>query len=263
MTKFPRMFYPRSTQRSPRCQRPLFKSSVYPPTVKGCHGRISKPHSPPGFGLWTAVHHTVPLSEAAVNRLIQLPHLRILRIAGPPPRYSTASLPLVFPPLVELTLGEDTARGWLSLFKRLEHEGSATRDVTPSSTVGQSLKSLVIVNTPGPTIDDTTTTSVQIFRNLVDLRLEDHCHDEDDEGQCAFKLSDDDVAKLSMDLPHLESLLLGHACHENTCATTVACLLPLSFHCLKLQQLEVHFNTLNIINDLKNVSEDPRFQELR
>jgi hypothetical protein len=66
-----------------------------------------------------------------------------------------------------------------------------------------------------------------------------------------------------MALSQLESLLLGYPCFDNTCATTVACLLQISVHCLKLRSLQIHFNTTNIVGDLKNVSEDSRFQELR
>ena len=52
-------------------------------------------------------------------------------------------------------------------------------------------------------------------------------------------------------------------CHENACATNIACLLLISVHCVKLEELEIHFNTMNIVGDLKDISQDPRFQELR
>ena len=67
---------------------------------------------------------------------------------------------------------------------------------------------------------------------------------------------------MTMALPQLQSLLLGYPCGKNTCATTVACLLPISVHCPKLQSLNIHFNTTTIVDDLKNISEDPQFQEL-
>jgi len=205
----------------------------------------------------------VSLSDEAVNHLIRLPHLRIWRVKGPPPSYSASSLPLLFPPLVEITLGEGAARGWLSLFERLEDRGSPTQTITPLSGVRKSLKSLKINNIPGLTIDVSFTSPIQIFRNLVDLNVLVSCHNSRNEGQCSFKLNNDDVTKLAIALPRLESLLLGHPCYEDTCATTVACLLPISIHCVKLRKLEIHFNTTNIVDDLKNISEDPRFQELR
>lgn len=66
-----------------------------------------------------------------------------------------------------------------------------------------------------------------------------------------------------MALPRLEQLFLGRPCFENACATAAACLLPLSIHCVKLQELEIHFNTTNIVDDLENTLDDSRFQELR
>lgn len=82
-------------------------------------------------------------------------------------------------------------------------------------------------------------------------------------GQCTFRLNNDDVTKLAMALPQLESLLLGYPCSQNTCATTVACLLPISVYCVKLRELEIHFNTTNIVDDLESISKDPWLQDLR
>jgi len=58
---------------------------------------------------FTEYDSLVPLSDAALDHLIHLPRLRTWRIHGPPPSYPTSSLPLVFPPLKELTLGEGAA----------------------------------------------------------------------------------------------------------------------------------------------------------
>ena len=205
----------------------------------------------------------IPLSRAAINHLIHLPHLRIWRLEGPPPSYSTLQLPPTFPPLTEFALGGGTTRGWLSLFKRLEGSAPSTQGVAPLSGIKESLKSLEFGGSPGYIINASFTSTIRIFRNLTFLAMQPDCHDDDYEGRCPFKLDDDNVAKLSMDLPQLEFLLLGRPCSENTCATTVACLLPISVYCLKLSELEIHFNTTNIVHDLKNISEDPQFQKLR
>ena len=213
----------------------------------------------------TELTSPIPLSDAAVNHVLQLPHLHIWHIEGPPPNHSTSSLPLVFPPLTELTLGEDpdAGCGWLSLFRRLEDRDSTSRGVTPLSRMKKTLDSLEIQNLSSPMTDASLTSTIQIFRNLTRLIVGNYCHDGDGEGQCISKLNDTNVAELAMSLSQLEHLHLGHPCFENTCATTVACLLLISVHCVKLQSLEIHFNTTNIIDDLKNISEDPRFQELR
>ena len=206
---------------------------------------------------------SVPLSDAAINHLIRLPHLRGWRVEGPPPSYSALSLPLVFPPLADLTLGGDNPHGWLSLFEHPEDSTSATPGVTPLSVMKESLECLDIENTPNHTIDVSFISPIHMFHNLATLFIQADCYETDDEDQCTFKLNDDDVAKLTMALPQLEVLILGAPCPENACATTVACLLQISVHCVKLQELTIHFNTTNIVDDLKNVLGDPRFAELR
>ena len=205
----------------------------------------------------------VPLSDEAMNHLIRLPHLRTWRVNRPPPNYSDSPLPLAFPPLAEFTIGGNAAHGWLSLLGRLEHDVPTTQGVTPLSSVKGSLKSLTIFNFPDPIIDASFASTVQIFCNLVFLSVEVLCHGRGDEGECTFKLNNDNVTQLAMALPRLESLLLGYPCFENTCATTVACLLPISVYCAKLGLLEIHFNVTNIVEDIKNISEDPRFEDLR
>jgi hypothetical protein len=187
-----------------------------------------------------------------------------MRIEGPPPTHSVSSSSLIFPPLAEFTVGGDATHGWLSLLQRLEHGISATHDATPLSKVKESLKILNVEhNLSGPIIDASFASPIQTFRSLVCLNVGTRCHDVTRDGRCTFKLNNDDITELAMALSQLESLLLGRTCPQNTCATTVACLLQISVHCVKLRRLEIHFNTTNIVNDFKNVSEDSRFQELR
>ena len=212
---------------------------------------------------FTDYNSSVPLSNAALNHLIHLPHLRTWRIHGPPPTHSASSLPLVFPPLRELTLDEGAARGWFPLLRRLEGGASTTQGVTPLSKAKEFLKVLYIGDVSGINIGASFASTIQYFRNLVRLCVDVNCHDEDDGGQCIFELNNDNVTELAMALTQLESLILGHPCFENTCLTTVACLLPISVHCSKLEKLEIHFNTTNIVDDFRNILEDPRFQQLR
>jgi len=212
---------------------------------------------------FTEYDSPVPLSDAALDHLIHLPHLRTWRIHGPPPTYHTSSLPLVFPPLKELILGDGAACGWLPLLRRLEDGTSTTQGVTPLSKAKESLKVLNVEDTLGINIDPSFVSTIQCFRNLVDLYIDVHCPSEDDEGECIFKLNDDNITELAMALTQLEFLLLGRPCSENTCLTTVACLLPISVHCSKLKKLMIHFNATNIVDDLRNILEDPRFQQLR
>jgi len=212
---------------------------------------------------FTEYDSPVPLSNAALDHLVRLPHLRIWHIRGPPPTYPTSSFPLVFPPLRELTLGEGAACGWLPLLRRLEDGASTAQCVTPLSKAKEFLKFLSIEDISDINIGASFASAVRCFRNLVRLRVGVSCHDEDDRGECIFELNDDNVTELAMALTQLEFLILGYPCSENTCLTTVTCLLPISVHCSKLEELEIHFNTTNIVDDFRNISEDPRFQQLR
>ena len=135
----------------------------------------------------------IPLSDAAMNHLIRLPHLRTWRIEHPPPNYSASSLPLGFPPLTEFTLGKGVVYEWLSLFERLE---DVTQGATPLYKVKESLESLHVEGLPSPIIDSSLTSPIRMFHNLVSLDLGAHCH-----GQCSFKLNNSDVTDLAMALP--------------------------------------------------------------
>ena len=211
----------------------------------------------------TEVTSPAPLSDTAIAHLIQLPHLHTWFTGGPPPNVPPSSSPLTFPPLVHLTLWDSAACGWLSLFKRLEHDVPTTRGAGPLSRMKESLRTLNVKYLYDFTIDVSFISPVQIFYNLISLNVGARCRDEDGNDRCVFKLNDDSATKLAMALPRLESLFLGHPCSENTCTTTVACLLQISAHCIKLRTLTIHFNTTNIVDDIQNISQDPRFQTLR
>jgi len=190
---------------------------------------------------------------------MQLPHFYTWVIHGPPPSYSSSSLPLTFPPLGTLVLEEGVVDGWFSLFNRLGDGVSATQEVAPLSKLKQSLKVLTIKDLPGLTADTSLASPIQRFRNLTRLDVDIECH----KDQCTFKLNNDDATEFAMALPRLESFRFGRTCCSNTCATTVACFLSISVHCLGLQVIEIHFNTTNIVEDFKRIPEDPRLQHLR
>ena len=209
----------------------------------------------------THLSSPIRLSDEAVDHVIRLPGLRVWEVVGSPPSCSTLSPPFVFPPLTTFKLGEPSARGWLSLFQRLEARTSATQDVTPLYKLKKSVGSLSVGDRfTASVIDNSLTSTIQIFRNLLVLYVGCNCS-EGSEGQCSFKLNNDDVAALAMALPQLLYLLLGLPCSNNTCTTTVACLLPISVYCVGLGALEIHFNTTNIVDDLKNLSADPQFRK--
>lgn len=205
----------------------------------------------------------IPLSDEAIDHLIRLPHLRTWRVTVPPPNHSASPSPLVFPPLTEFSLLGGAAHGWFSLFKCLEHGVSATQGATPLSRLKESLQFLNIENPPRLIIDTPFASTIQIFRNLVILGMRVNCHDDDNGDQCTFKLNNNDVTELAMALSQLEIFFLGIPCSKNTCHATVACLLAISVHCVKLRELELHFNTRSIVDDLKTILEDSQYEELR
>ena len=228
-----------------------------------CPGRFSKTHSPPSLcdvDPLTKFASPVAFSDAAVDHLIRLPNLRALRIKGPPPGYYTLSRPSAFHPLWNLHSTNVLHMGGSSC-SHLENRVSPTQPTTPLSKLKGSLKFLKVETLPGFIVDAPLTLPIRVFYNLVNLNVDVLCHFYS-EDRCSFELSNANITELAMALPRLESLLLGHPCGENTCATTFACLVEISIHCVKLRRLEIHFNTTNIVEDLKKISADSRFQQL-
>ena len=147
------------------------------------------------------------------------------------------------------------------MFEYFEHGALTTQGVTPLSEMKESLKFLEVLNPSDYIFDVSFTHRIQAFRNLISLNIWVFCQDGD--TRCSFELNDDDVAKLVIALPQLDTLFLGYPCFRNTCATTVVCLLSISTYCVELRNLRIHFNTTNIVDDLKTALEDPQFEALR
>lgn len=201
-----------------------------------------------------------PLSEEAFNHLVRLPNLRSWVAFSKPPR----TLPkTAFPSLEQLHL-ESGALPWLHLLTtpgngKLQN-GLGPAAVTPNTKIGETLKFLHCHgNTP---VDPTLLSSILLFRNLVLLYV-DGCHCRIGSG-CTFPLTDDDVENLAAALPSLASLELGRVCGFNSCHTTISSLWSLSVHCPSLTILEVHFNTNNIVGDIRRLlGDDSRHEKTR
>jgi len=207
----------------------------------------------------TTLVSSVPLSDAAVDHTIRLPHISTWVVEGPPPNHSPSYSPTVFPPLTQFGLGVTAGYGWLSLFQRLEDHVSTTQSMTPLYRVKESLKSLSVgYSSAIPIVDISLISPIRIFRNLATLDVATSYY----HGQCTFGLNNNDITELVMALPQPERLHLRSPCQENTCATSVVCLLQISVRCHKLGILSIHFNTTNIVDDLKNIPVDPQLQEL-
>ena len=189
----------------------------------------------------------VPLSEAAIRHLMQLPNLRSWMVVQEPPRTIPTS---IFPSLEHLCLDEPETLPWLHLLA--SHENDIVRNKSASSSSRSSItETLKSLDWPwNTTVDSITISPVLKFRNLVSLYMHTYCpHMED----CVFRLTDHDMESLAAALPRLENLQLGTPSHSCPCDTTFASLVSISVHCLDLTYLEIHINVLTIANDMRRL----------
>ena len=192
-----------------------------------------------------------PLSDAAFEHLMQLPNLRSWIATHEPPRTPPLA---TFPALEELHLYPE-ALPWLHLLAGNE-DGQLRSGLAPaailSPTIGETLKTLGFPS--HILVDPKLLSSISSFRNLVTVCVEnDCCFYYYGGGPCLFRLTDDNVESLAIALPSLVTLRLGKVCDSETSRTTVYSLLSISVHCLELAHLEIHFNTLSIVDDIQRL----------
>lgn len=210
----------------------------------------------------------VELSEQAVLHVIQLPHLHTLKLTHESPPDITDTFPrdtIVLPSIHSLTLATPTTHAWLQFLNDLRwRHPTATavgRPGQPQAQIGihSTLKELFCGCGEEP--KRATIKHALAFKNLTTLEVGQFCPND----RCSFDLTDDDATAIAKALPQLQKLLLGHPCRMNTCQTTFRSLLTLSANCVELTELIVHFNTTNIVEDVKSLLEtqDPDIQKLR
>ena len=185
-----------------------------------------------------------PLSEGALLHLTQLPNLRSLDVFHEPPR--TSRHPLSHPSKCCLNRA---AMPWLHLLVA-RVEGRHRSGLAPSPAIIKHEPLKVLAFPAGTCIDSVLTSSISSFQNLVSILVTNRSCPRYD---CRFYLTDDDVEDFAIRLPSLTSLRLGEACSSFGCGTTVSSLLSLSTHCLELTYSEIHFNTLDIVEDVKHL----------
>ena len=188
----------------------------------------------------------VPLSEAAIHHLTQIPTLRRwITIQGPPPTVPT----FIFPSLESLRLEKPATLPWLHLLA--SHEEGTLRSGSSATSHPNTRETLTSLNCHGSiTFDSLLLPSIAKFRNLAELCLDTYCYNT--EG-CAFRSTDHDMETLAAALPRLKTLQLGLPCPSGSCKTTVASLMSISVHCLDLTVLETHFNTRAIVGDMQRL----------
>jgi hypothetical protein len=187
------------------------------------------------------------LSTQAIVRLMKLPNLRVWVTNQGPPQVTDLihrgvpdGVASLFPSLTILDLGGEAALEWLSLFE-------ATKNGTPPWIIaGGSLHALTYRHPTLP-VDSLLVSRILPFTGLTEVFFNMGCF----MRPCVSKFTDQDVERLAIALPKLESLTMGESpCNENTCPTTVRSLLSLSVHCTNLKHLNIHFRTENLRTDM-------------
>ena len=199
------------------------------------------------------------LSEAAVSHLVGLRHLRTLRIGSDPPAGPLLPSSDVFPSLKILILDGAVGHKWLPFLGAAQGNCSTDGD-SRTTEVGMrgSLTNLYCLG--GTPVDPAFISSLCIFRKLTHVFVDGSCTKG---GGCTFLLTDGDLTKLANALPDIKSLRLGSPCSANRCRTTALSLLALSTHCLKLETLEVHFDTTKIARVLDRLFKEPQYERMR
>lgn len=201
------------------------------------------------------LHVSIPLGEATVHHLLRLQNLVSWKNVHDGPPISLPPPP-IFPSLQALSLRGNDAYGWISWLSRYK------RDVLNGSVeYSGSQAPLTCLVFLGPChVGAAFISPLFLFPNLTVLDAKSAC------GKglpCSFSLTNQDVTQLSIALPRLEVLELGRPCAANTTLTTISCLQTLSTHCKSLQDLSIHFNTTNLVGDVRSLSADPDFYNFR
>ena len=198
------------------------------------------------------------LGEAVVRHVLNLKNLRVWKGVCSPPPTRVSSSSITVPPLRALVLREE-AFGWIQWLTGRGRGFPDTRDGPPERARLQ--ETLTHLGFQGSVpLDRTFISSVFPFKNLVTLEVRSACWDTND---CSFYLTNQDVLQLADTLPQLEELDLGVQCLNDVCRTTVSCLLALSVRCKGLRNLWIHFNTKNLADDVRFLSQDPALRDLR
>jgi len=199
----------------------------------------------------TTLSVSTSLLDAAAQHITHLPKLTFWYAMNGLPKGSNFSLSNAFPQLEYLELVTEESLEWIPLLGAIARH---TPSGQPSSHgPGQSLitlNSLAYVR-----IDAAFMSPIAEFHGLVHLTLGSSCSST---GGCAFNLTDDDMTRIATGLPRLRHARFGRVCSANSCRTTVSSLVSLSTRCRELGFLEVHFNTINLRDDLESVLADPR-----
>ena len=200
-----------------------------------------------------------PLSDVAVQHIMQLPNLDTWYAVSGPPRTPDLQISDIFPRLEHLSLASQESLEWLTLFTAISrHIPSGQNSHSPPGRGAVQRLGRLVISLRVP-IDAVLMSPIMQFRGLISLKLTSTCSLM---RGCAFRLTDDNIVEIATALPNLEVAILGLVCSANSCQTTVASLVSFYTCCRDLERLEIHFNTINLRNDLESASADPRLDSL-
>jgi len=193
------------------------------------------------------------LRDVSWSRIMALPHLRVLKTDQWPPTTFPSNLPALFPSLRNISLHGPLASGWIHFLAEGSAQGVSHGTGSKPRIVAPHLVQLYCDY--GVELGGTLASCLGVFRSLSSLVLggSSPCS----RRPCAFRLTDEDVSRLAIELPGLRKLFLGVPCAYGTCRTTVNSLLALSVYCKGLHELCIHFNTRNFAWDMKNSLRNP------
>ena len=213
------------------------------------------------------------LSDAAWAHFAYLPNLRSFRVSGTPSMEIQRLAPHenAFPALRSMKINVDNARrNWSFLFpllgsnplqlvvivtSRKLQDFDIPRQVTIAileSKLQQSVRTLVFTEF-GPT-SLRFISHLESFSSLKILKCNTWCRGL---GQCTSPLTDSDIEQLTIGLPRVAVLWLGHGCRYSPHSTTIKSLISLSTHCPSLRNLHLPCNLTNISEDVKTESGVP------
>ena len=201
----------------------------------------------------THLETDLELSTLMVHHVMRFPNLHTWRADGnllPATPTPSSDAITYLPALRSLALSAANAYDWVAFLASSHPTVTALRST------------LTKLNLSGDrAVHPSLISQVCAFTNLAHLNVWSTCP----EDRCVFALADDDLSDLSLSLPRLEWLMLGHQCDKNTCRTTFKSLLFLSARCPSLVSIAIHFNTMQIVRDVRSIleTEDPRIKELR
>jgi hypothetical protein len=194
-----------------------------------------------------------PLTEEARGVLYQLPELCVLRaiIQGP-----TSLPPVALPNLTSIDIEYDGHLDWLEGFReaalekldevcfRSESEQigdffRAFEDVALTTFVQDTLSTLEFCTSRSW---DPNYRSLLQFTQLTQLDIEFSCR-----NGCSSTVDDDVIISLVHAMPKLEILRLGRAPCRASTGVTIKGLIALSWGCLRLSKLRIHFKATSLV----------------